>query len=215
MRKIKIGVADDHPVVLLGVTSALVDCQDIEILFTIDNIGGLITQIAERPVDVLLCDYQFEGDAQADGLRLLERIQYVAPETKVLFFSSFATPDIVAGALEAGAAGFVGKHSADFSSLATAIRNAHCQQVYLTPSLAGTILASVFGRGKHIGGLTDLSEREATVARLICDGFTIGQIAERMGRSPKTISNQKNAAMKKLGARNDVDLARIMRSVSR
>ncbi|KWB79376.1 response regulator transcription factor [Burkholderia ubonensis] len=215
MRKIRIGLADDHPVVLIGVTSALQDCPDIEVVFAAESIDQLLSTLDAQPVDVLLCDYEFEEDPQADGLRLLERIQVAAPVVKVLFFSSFSTPDIVSGALEAGAAGFIGKRSSDFSSLPTAIRNAHCQQVFLPPSLTGTVLAAVFGPGKQSNGVAALSEREATVARLICNGFTIGQIADRMRRSPKTISNQKNAAMKKLGARNDVDLARIMRGLPR
>jgi two-component system capsular synthesis response regulator RcsB len=46
---------------------------------------------------------------------------------------------------------------------------------------------------------------------MICNGMSIGAIAERLKRSPKTVSNQKNAGMKKLGARNDVELAAIMR----
>ncbi|EEA01458.1 transcriptional regulator, LuxR family [Burkholderia sp. H160] len=46
---------------------------------------------------------------------------------------------------------------------------------------------------------------------MICDGMSIGSIAQRLNRSRKTVSNQKNAGMKKLGAKNDVELATIVR----
>ncbi|MBZ2397799.1 helix-turn-helix domain-containing protein, partial [Erwinia amylovora] len=69
--------------------------------------------------------------------------------------------------------------------------------------------------GKHgMVGVEALSTREVIVAQMTADGLTIGEIADRLKRSPKTISNQKVAAMKKLGVKNDVELAAVLRELS-
>ncbi|NML34737.1 response regulator [Paraburkholderia antibiotica] len=211
MNKIKVGIADDHPFILLGVEHLLLSCPDIEVCFKSDNIHQLLDLLSETPVDVLVCDYEFEGDPYADGLNMLDRIRRIAPDTQVVFLSSHSSAYIVSAALNAGAAGFVGKGHEGFVNLATAVRTARSRSVYLSDSLMDKMLSAT-GRATERGSnLCMLSEKEATVVRMICDGMTIGAIAERLKRSPKTVSNQKNAGMKKLGAKNDVELATIVR----
>lgn len=209
MKKIRVGVADDHPVVLHGVSELLREHIDIEVCFTVDRIESLIGALTENPVDILLCDYEFEEDTEADGLVLLERVRRLAPETKVLFLSIYSAPHIVIGALEAGAAGFIGKSRADFSNLLTAIRNVANGLLYVPAEMNRTILGT-----RELTGWGSLSEKEMTVVRFICRGMSVTEIAERLSRSPKTISNQKNSAMKKVGAKNDVELSNIMRDLS-
>ena len=72
MKKIRLGIADDHPFILLGVEHIMLRCPDIEICFKSESIDHLLDQLAEIPVDVLLCDYEFEDDPNADGLNLLD-----------------------------------------------------------------------------------------------------------------------------------------------
>lgn len=213
MKKISVGVADDHPVVLVGVSNLLKQHSDLEVRFTTDNVGALLELLRDQPVDVLLCDYEFEGDPMGDGLNLLAKIKRGFPHTRVLFLSAHAESYVVSGALEAGAAGFIGKNRADFANLAAAVRSAYQSDVYLSTTLAGRLLANMFDSNKKTVGLEALSEKEATVARMICGGLSITEVAEKLRRSPKTISNQKNAAMKKLGARNDVELAKVMHGI--
>jgi len=211
MRKIRIGIADDHPLTLRGLEHYLLSLADIEICFKSESIGHLLVQLVDTPVDVLLCDYEFEDDSYADGLILLDRIRRMAPLTRVIFLSSHSSVYIVSAALGAGAAGFISKRGPDFLNLAGAIRVVKSEGIYLSESLASKMLATT-GRPKETGSHPGvLSERESTVVRMICDGMSIREVARRLRRSPKTVSNQKNAGMKKLGAKNDVELALIMR----
>ncbi|WP_082717416.1 MULTISPECIES: response regulator transcription factor [Burkholderia] len=210
MEKIKVGVADSQPVVLAGISSALSGINDIELIFGKDSVREMLEAIRNNRIDVLICDFEFEDDFRIDGARLLGIVKDISPGTRVLFFSASSTPEIVSRALKAGAAGFVSKLGADFSRLATGIRDAYLQKIYLAPSLAGTVIYSLINQRKGVNGVSSLSKCEAAVARLICDGLSIDQIAKRMSRSPKTISNQKNSAKRKLGARSDIELARIM-----
>lgn len=214
MRAITVGVADDHPVVLQGVSSLLDACSDINIVFTTGHIGTLLELLIEKPVNVLVCDYEFEADRHADGLNLLARIRRIAPDTRVLFLSSHSSAYIVTAALGAGAAGFVGKQHEDFANLAVAIRTVSHHNVYVPASLKARMLATT-GVANRTSWTARLSEKEATVVRMTCAGLSITDIAGRLNRSPKTVSNQKNAGMKKLGARNDIELLKVMREVER
>lgn len=210
---IRVGIADDYPVVLRGVESILTPCPEMVVEFSAECIARLMECLEKTPVDVLLCDYTFDEDPHADGLNLLRRIRRSAPSTRVIFLSAHAVPHIISGALELGAAGFIGKGKSDFTNLPQAIRTVHGGNIYLPPSLSSLLLEQIFGRNTQPAGLSSLSERELTVARMICRGMTIGEIAQKQCRSPKTISNQKLSAMKKLGVSNDVELSRIFRDI--
>ncbi|ACR30658.1 response regulator transcription factor [Burkholderia glumae] len=212
MNKITVGVADDHPVVLQGVQHMLLSSPDIDLHFQIDAIKPLLVQLVESPVDVLLCDYEFEGDPEADGLHLLGRIRRIAPHTRVLFLSCHCAAYTVSAALSAGASGFIGKRREDFANLITAIHAVKSRGFYLADSIASRLLATTGHATNDIClSLNKLSAKEAAVVRLICNGLSINDIAKRLKRSPKTISNQKNAGMKKLGVKNDIELASVMR----
>lgn len=219
MKKIAVGVADDHPIVVLGVLHLLQSSPDIEVVFTTERIEDLLRLLVETPVDVLLCDYEFRDDPQADGLRLLESARRVAPDTRIIVFSSHVSPYLISSAMEAGASGFIGKKYSDFANLAYAIRSFAHKKFFLPNSLQQRLwYKNGFSmredasdqRCARPGGLSD---KETTVARLICEGLSLADIAHQLRRSPKTISNQKNAAMKKLGVRNDVELCVAMREI--
>lgn len=214
MGRIRVGIADDHPIVLLGVNSVLKDSLDIEVVFSCEAIDQLLQLLAEHPVDVLLCDYEFESDPQADGLHLLQRLRRLVPKTAILVLSAHSAPSIVSAALGLGASGFIGKSRADFGNLVTAVRNVAAGQMYVPGSLSAALLAARYGKS-GIVGVEALSAKEASVARMTADGLSIGEIATRLKRSPKTISNQKVAAMKKLGAKNDVELAALLRELDK
>jgi len=206
---IRVGIADDYPVVLRGVESILMPCPDMVVKFAAESIARLMECLDRYPVDVLLCDYVFDEDPQADGLNLLRKIRRGAPATRVIFLSAHTVPHIISSALELGAAGFIGKGTSDFSSLPQAIRNVHIGDIYLPPSLSALMLGRLFGGKAKPGSIEGLSEKELAIARMICQGMSISEIADRQCRSPKTISNQKLSAMKKLGVNNDVELSRL------
>lgn len=213
MKKIKIGIADDHPIVLTGVRNFLSACPDMEISFSATIIDDLLQSLQVHSVDVLICDYEFEDDPHADGLNLLRKVQRLAPSTSVLFLSAHTGVHIVAGALKQGARGFIGKGQADFHHLSQAVRMVQAGRTYLPADLEDSLREGAFLDDKP-QGLQALSEKELIVAQMICAGQSISDIAQRLRRSPKTISNQKNAAMKKIGATNDVEMVNMMRDLS-
>lgn len=76
---INVIVADDHPVVVLGICKALEDAPDLHLVAAATSITELRLALSQAPCDVLICDYSFENDGQPDGLQLLERIRREFP----------------------------------------------------------------------------------------------------------------------------------------
>ncbi|MGV7189967.1 response regulator [Xanthomonas axonopodis] len=213
MTKITVGVADDHPVVLIGINSVLKNNGDLDLLFSCEKIQQLILMLQTHPVDVLLCDYEFNNDPIADGLTLLKNLRRTAPNTKILILSAHSSPAIVAATLETGVSGFIGKSRSDFGNIATAVRTVAAGRLWISKNLSETLLPFAVHRYANHNS-NHLSPKESSVARMTADGLTIREIANRLQRSPKTISNQKIAAMRKLGAKNDVELATLMHQLN-
>jgi DNA-binding NarL/FixJ family response regulator len=118
-------------------------------------------------------------------------------------------------ALAAGASGYVLKRSAD-TELLSAIRITHKGGTYLEPTLAGSVVEEVLGRKGRPGedrAANPLSDREREVLRLVAQGHTNQQIAERLAISVKTVEVYRARLMTKLGLKTRVDLVRYALSV--
>lgn len=213
MNRITVGIAHGHPAVLLGLRSFIKDSDDIDIVFCVDNLDELFTKLRGHCVNVLLCQYEFDDPSSGDGLNLLDRINALDSKVRVLFMTTNSGIHVISAALARGAAGFIGKEKCDFERLAEAIRVAHGGNVYLPLTIANAMLSNVFRDRYGKVGAELLSPRELEVVRMICSGQSIVEIANRLSRSPKTISNQKNSAMRKLAVRNDVELANAARDL--
>jgi DNA-binding NarL/FixJ family response regulator len=155
----------------------------------------MMAALRSTPADVLLIDYAL-GCNDIDGLNLIRALRVRFPDSRILVSSSHDNPATTALALKAGAAGFVGK-SRELGELVQVIR-----QVASGPPQAGAVLAP---DGSPAHGAA-LSPREQEVLRCCLDGMSVTQIAAKFSRSVKTISGQKQAALRKLGVRNDSEL---------
>ncbi|KVV48305.1 hypothetical protein WK92_15080 [Burkholderia ubonensis] len=213
MDRIRVGVADSQPIVLIGLKSLFIEAPDMDALFFVDTGKKLMVQLRAQAVDVLLCDYGSRGSTLGEGFSLLRLIVDTHASTRVVVFSAASTPYVAQAALTHGAAGFLGKCDADPSHLKEAIRSVHAGRIYLPPTESMEVLSNVFGSNTARLGIESLSSRELEVTQKICAGLTISEIANRLSRSPKTISNQKHAAMRKLGVRSDAELVMAMRDL--
>jgi two-component system capsular synthesis response regulator RcsB len=179
----------------------------MKVVFSAETITALMTYLKKIPVDILVCDYKFEDDLQKDGLDLLRKLQQCASGMHIILLSGKLAPYVVSSALKIGTAGFVGKGKSDFVDLPQVIRTVYAGNIFLSPSLSTSMHEQMYGRDKKLIAIERLSHREFNVVSMICCGMSINEIATRLKRSPKTISNQKISAMKKLGVSNDVALS--------
>jgi len=144
-----------------------------------------------------------------NGIEAVRQIKKNNPSVAVVFLTMHLDVAYAASALEAGASGYVLKHSAP-SELLTAISCALKGQTYITPMLAGELL--VYQRNRPQGeteeGLARLTARQREVLQLIVEGRSVKEAAAVLGISTRTVEFHKYSMMEALGVKNSAELMR-------
>ncbi|PLR30235.1 DNA-binding response regulator [Chimaeribacter coloradensis] len=205
-KKIRVAIADQHPIVIYGLLTLLRGEHDIDVLFTSLSPNDLFKKLHLHEIDIVICDSNFTEDLDVKGTQLLRTIHRHMPHVSIVFYSANLTSHQIAEAMEAGAASVIRKSEQDFSLIVHTLRRVHSGSFYLQPSISHEILSSFLSGRQKNSSWHSLSAREKVVIQLICEGYSIKQIAHELCKSPKTISNQKTMAMRKLGVTNDIQL---------
>ena len=205
---INIIIADDHPVVVMGVSKMIDELDGIRVVATVTNISQLFECLSKVCCDILVCDYSFENDKEPDGLLLLGRVRRLYPEVKIILLTAHDDLVIVQRAVKAGISGFLSKASNDMSLISSVIARVHNGEKYLDPLTSKAMLEHMMSGDLLLPNLltTNLTARELEVVRMFSRGMSVTDIAHYTDRSIKTISTQKKQAMLKLGACNDLEL---------
>ncbi|WP_060228642.1 response regulator transcription factor [Burkholderia ubonensis] len=202
-------MADDHPMMLLGITSLLEAQADIDVRATAGTVAEMFDALARTPCRILIADYEFDSDAEPDGLRMIERLARHHAEVGIILYSMHDDLSLVKHAMSVGAAGFVSK-AASMDTLTEAIRTVARGERYIDPATSKRLVQWAFDKRAQFGDVA-LSAREMEVVRLFSTGLNVSEIAAITNRSVKTISAQKLTAMKKLGVKSDVELVEAFR----
>ncbi|MGR2705515.1 response regulator [Pseudomonas sp. AU10] len=202
MREMNVVIADDHPIVLVGVREIVRRDSRYSLVGEAVSSSQLIEQLRKHRPQVLITDFNMpDDDTYGDGLKLIEYILRHFSETKVLVLTMVSNKLILNRLYEIGVAGVIQKsqlHGELEKVLdAFSVENTdHASAV--TPSPQNTIsVQERFG---------NLSPREMEVLRLFVTGLSVKKIAMILSRSNKTISAQKISAMRKLGLSSDQQL---------
>jgi DNA-binding NarL/FixJ family response regulator len=207
--KIRLLVADDHPVVRAGLRSLLGGQLDMEIVGEADDGLAAVERALELKPDVVLMDITMGGQT---GFAATRDIIRHLPDTKVLILSIPDNEEYLRQMLEAGATGYVLKQAAD-AELAMAIRAVHRGEVFLYPSFTRVLLGDL-AKKRERNGTSEwdsydlLSKREKEVLRLVALGYTNRQIADQLVLSVKTIETYRARLMDKLSLRSRSALVR-------
>ncbi|MFC5476266.1 response regulator [Paraherbaspirillum soli] len=199
-------LADDHAVVLHGIRNILLGEPSIRVLSMARNVDEIFAGLERQLCNVLLTDFSFDGDEQPDGLDMLLRIARMYPDLKIILLTMHDDPVVIRQAMAIGVVGFISKNHDDLAMLPNVIRRAMNGQKYVDPVTARGLVERMFDRPKGLSPQFDLTPRELEVLRLYKRGMSQTDIARHTHRSIKTISAQKSSAMKKLGAKNDIEL---------
>lgn len=199
---IRIVIADDHAIIRGGLKQIVTTTADIVVVGEATQGSEVLEQCRQTPCDLLLLDMTMPG---LNGVELIRRLHEERPALPILVLSMHNEGQIVARALKAGAAGYVTKDS-EPEILLSAIRKVAAGGRFIDPALVETMVFSVGGNNSlpH----DTLSERELQVLKMIAAGGSLGNIAEQLHVSPKTISTHKMRLMLKLGIDNNADLIR-------
>lgn len=211
LSKVNIIVADDHPVVVMGIGKIINDFKNFNLVRTVTSIRALFESIANDPCDILICDYSFENDDEPDGLLLLRRIHRLYPNIKIILLTAHDDLVIMQQAMQIGVCGFLSKSSDDISILPTVITRVLQGEKYIDPLTSKALVKHMMSN--HLSNptlsISQLTARELEVVRMFVRGMSVTDIAQHTDRSIKTISTQKKKAMQKLGASNDIELVNI------
>ena len=200
----KILLADDHPVVMLGTGNVLASKGEHQVVGYASNVSELMEKARLCAPDLIVTDYSMPGDARCgDGLALIRNLRRDFPDVVVIIYTMIRSPVIVSALYEAGARGVIFK-SSDESELLRAVEVISSGGVYYAEhrhNLAERFLS------KDVGARVDsLSPRELEIVRYFLSGLSVGDIAAVMNRSIKTVSTHKISAMRKLGVSTDHEL---------
>lgn len=178
---IRVGIIDDHPMVVGGLISALATCDDISVEAQAGSLRGAAELLARRDLDVVLLDVRV---ADGNALQALaERTGATHPA--VLVISTFSSPQYIAASIRYGAAGFLPK-TVPISRLLEAIRAV----------AAGQTIYAAEERGHRYVTLTP---KERDVLRLAIGGFSNKEIGARIGTSRKTVEGHLSDIYEKYG----------------
>lgn len=198
----RILIVDDHPIFRAGARMLLErDPQLAVIGETASDQEALALAAREQP-DLVLLDLDLGG---VDGLDILEQLQAAAPKTRIVVLTGIRGSELPVRALRLGAKGFVPKaQSADL--LLRAIRRVRDGELWFDRETVGTEMTRLMRRDEG-GTEAKLTPRELEIVRLIGDGLSNEEIADRLGISGKTVRNHLTIVFEKTGARDRLHLA--------
>lgn len=197
-------IVDDHPLLREGLAARIARYPDLELCGEAEDVPGAMTALAALTPDVVIVDLSLK---RGDGLDLVKRIHLRKDRTAVLVSSMHDETLYAERALDAGALGYVGKSEAP-EKVIDAIRTVLSGKVYLSQRMTER-LVSRHTRGQLAESrspIDALTDRELEVYRLIGNGLSTREIAERLGLSIKTIESHRENVKAKLRLKSATEL---------
>ncbi|MBK7860641.1 MAG: response regulator transcription factor [Archangiaceae bacterium] len=198
---ISVLVVDDHEVVRRGLRQILSETEDIAVEGEAARAAEVMPLVRAREWGVVLLDLNIGPDS---GLELLDALKRERPRLPVIVLTVYSEDQYAVRALKSGAAGFLSKETAP-ELLIEAVRKVVAGGRWVSPGLAER-LASAIADPRTGLPHESLSNRELEVLTLIASGKTVGQIAQQLHRSVKTISTHRARLLAKMKMKTNAEL---------
>lgn len=196
--KIKIAIADDHPLVINGLHHILGNCTDMEIIGSYPGGKELLADLQIQQPDVLLLDIHMPGQT---GDELAEIISEKYPQVKMLALTNLDNVYYIKNMLRKGVHGYVLKTTRE-EILLNAIRAVQRGEQFLEPVLKEKVVHDALQAKRQTSANPILSRREKEVLQYIASNLTSQQIADKLFVSKRTIDNHRLSLLMKLDAKN-------------
>ena len=205
--KIRIVLADDHPIVLDGLRNLIRAEQDFELVGEAASGLSALKIIREQRPDVAVLDISMP---ELNGIVLSRRLAGEMPALRLLVLTLHEDRAYLNQAIEAGVRGYVLKRSA-VENLVQAIRAVMVGGLYIDPAIVGRVFESKQVNKRlaaRKGVAPALTDREADVLKMAALGFTNKEIASRLDVGVKSIETYKARGLEKLGLKTRAELVR-------
>jgi two-component system invasion response regulator UvrY len=200
MSQTSVMIADDHPLIVEGLTSVLAR-YGLQVVGSASEATVVVDTFTKLAPDVLVLDLRF-GDG-IGGLDVLRELLSAQPDARVVVYTQYDQDEVVREAYKRGARAFVTKNT-DPGDLAETIAKVQKGETVFMPNIANRLaLMSVRGDESPV---SRLQPREVEVFKLMAQGLTNVEIAEKLGLSPKTISTTSQSIKDQLGVHRAADI---------
>jgi len=200
-RRPKVLLADDHLLVAEALKSLLT--PEFDLVGVVEDGRALIEAAGRLQPDVIVADVTMP---HLNGIDALVHLRQSEDRTPVVFLTMHRDVTFARRALDAGASGFVLKHSASVE-LVAAIRAALQGKTYLTPQLAGEVLEAMKEEPEKAGDpVASLTPRQREVLQLLAEGRSAKEIAASLGISARTVEFHKYQMMETLDLHTNAEL---------
>jgi DNA-binding NarL/FixJ family response regulator len=203
VKPIRVMLADDHPIVMTGFAMSLAGVG-MDVVGQAKTPDEATAMYAELKPDVAVLDIRF--GTELTGLDAARALLAAYPAASIVFLTQFDQDSLIKEAYRLGARAFVTK-DCDPADLATAVRHANEGKLYFLPQIAER-LANLSVRG-DVSPQSQLDPRGLEIFKLMAEGLTNAEIAERLDLSTKTISNISQSVKEKLGVHRQAYITRL------
>lgn len=207
MQKYKILIADDHVMVRDGIKTLLSRNEDYEVVGEATNGIEALDMFNRLAPDLILLDISMP---MMGGMEAAEAILKAHPEARIIILSMYDDEDYISRCMELGVKGYVVK-SESGSELDYAIKSVVMGKNYFSSQVQNVIFkkySSVVKAKKEKEPDIKLTSREMEIVRLIAEGLTSQEMAEKLFISPRTVETHRANLMKKTGVKNAMELVR-------
>jgi two-component system response regulator DevR len=199
--EVRLLLADDHAVVLAGLRMLFSEETDLVVVAEADTPERAVEKTRAFRPQVVIMDIRFGPEGDLSGIAACREIRSECPSARVIMFTSHSEREAVLNSVLAGASGFLTKNVGP-ARLIDAVRSVARGESLLDPSVTGAVLRrleELTSQSSKSPESNDLTPRELEVLRLIGEGLTNKEIAERLVVSPFTARNHVIRILDKLG----------------